>query len=105
MAPHLGKPGGPGQFPTHDLSTVRGALESGQTGKGSICPLCAKSGLTRYSKDAGVARFIRTAELRQRQSVIDTNSGRSAHVHTAVAEPSHATWDLLGFGSWCVCAG
>src|SRR5262249_38135531 len=26
MASILGKPGGPGQFPTHDLSTVRGAL-------------------------------------------------------------------------------
>src|SRR6516162_8522340 len=29
MASFLGKPGGPGQFPTHDLSTVRGALQSG----------------------------------------------------------------------------
>src|SRR5207249_1922200 len=29
MASILGKPGGPGQFPTHDLSTVRGALHSG----------------------------------------------------------------------------
>jgi hypothetical protein len=28
MASILGKPGGPGQFPTHDLSTVRGALQS-----------------------------------------------------------------------------
>src|SRR6516164_7031772 len=27
MASILGKPGGPGQFPTHDLSTVRGALQ------------------------------------------------------------------------------
>src|SRR5262245_19437445 len=30
MASILGKPGGPGQFPTHDLSTVMGALQSGQ---------------------------------------------------------------------------
>src|SRR6516225_2267784 len=29
MASILGKPGGPGQFPTHDLSTVRGALQTG----------------------------------------------------------------------------
>jgi hypothetical protein len=28
MASILGKPGGPGQFPTHDLSTVRGALHA-----------------------------------------------------------------------------
>ena len=28
MASILGKPGGPGQFPTHDLSTVRGALQT-----------------------------------------------------------------------------
>src|SRR5262249_13632025 len=27
MASILGKPGGPGQFPTHDLSTVMGALQ------------------------------------------------------------------------------
>jgi hypothetical protein len=27
MASILGKPGSPGQFPTHDLSTVRGALQ------------------------------------------------------------------------------
>jgi hypothetical protein len=28
MASILGKPGSPGQFPTHDLSTVWGALHS-----------------------------------------------------------------------------
>src|SRR5262249_42949447 len=78
--------------------------KSAHRATGLACPLCAKSGVMQCSKDAGVARFIRTAELRQRQSVIDTNCGRSAHVHTAVAEPSHATWHLLGFGCWRVCA-
>src|SRR5262245_29759278 len=34
MASILGKPGGPGQFPTHDLSTVRGALQT----EGGNCP-------------------------------------------------------------------
>jgi hypothetical protein len=34
MASILGKPGGPGQFPTHDLSTVRGALH----GVGQVYP-------------------------------------------------------------------
>jgi hypothetical protein len=46
MASSLGKPGGPGQFPTHDLSTVRGALQ--QVGK--IEPVLTPSkGRCRYS--------------------------------------------------------
>src|SRR5262245_65166708 len=83
------------------------ALGQERTSRGLLANvrLVPKAESCSAAKTQAWARFIRTAELRRRQSVIDTNSGRSAHVHTAVAEPSHATWDLLGFGCWRVCAG
>jgi len=48
MASILGKPGGPGQFPTHDLSTVRGALQM-------VC--------TCQTKDKRVCREFDTGKL------------------------------------------
>jgi hypothetical protein len=38
MASILGKPGSPGQFPTHDLSTVWGALQSPDSGGQNCTP-------------------------------------------------------------------
>src|SRR5262245_47694812 len=53
----LGAPGGeipPGDSTKADKATLRGYVrftpKSGQTGEGSTCPLCAKSGRTRRSK-------------------------------------------------------
>jgi hypothetical protein len=45
MVSILGKPGGPGQFPTHDLSTVRGALQP----TGNSPPKMLVSNLSTYT--------------------------------------------------------